>query len=46
MAEEAAAEAVPAPWAATMWTGCAASGVVAVAALMAADRHSPQFGCY
>ena len=46
MAEEAVAEAAPAPWVAAEWTGCAASGVVAVAALMAADRHSPQFGCY
>ena len=45
MAEEAAAEAVSAPWAVAMWTGCAASSVVAVVALMAADLHSPQIGC-
>ena len=45
MAEAAAAEAAPVPWVAAVWTGCAASSVVAVVALIAADRHSPQFGC-
>jgi len=41
MAQEAVAEAVPAPWAAAVWMRGVASDVAVVAASMAADRHSP-----